>query len=290
MRWEYMANLKWVQTALFDKDKYKYWESWQREVLQPSNFLNEFSFLPDFSSVMCLPFNSCFLLFIPFRLKKPYLSKDECDFHILDNPLRKEKVFQKPMIAPTSWKGALRKVLWQLGCKENNETTIRLLGNPRDSEELNSGCLYFFPTFFTDIGLEVINPHDRKTGVGKQGPILMECVPENTVGELRILYVPLGLLDQKNAERTKQVAADLEKVTQAVRAMLTTYGFGAKTSSGFGTAENQLAEKGKLVIKTNATEGHEEAQNASEYSFDSLDGLCDVAKLAAVELRNGGDA
>lgn len=31
--------------------------------------------------------------------------------------------------------------------------------------------------------------------------------------------------------------------------MLTTYGFGAKTSSGFGTAQDQLVSKGKLALR-----------------------------------------
>jgi len=270
---------------------------------------------PDSDSVARLPRLS-FLLYIPFRLQKPYLSEDERDFYLIDNPLRREKVFQTPMVASTSWKGALRSAMIQklaadLHSGRKNESDFleerlrlyRLFGNEKDgvSEFLNraltlhrvgppptekqqreewekryeqiykqvahefeekvrakgyrkenvegfQGCLYFFPTFFDNIGLEVINPHDRKTGVGARGPILVECVPQETKGELVLLYVPFSPSEQKEDERRAQVAKDLEAVAEGIRAMLTTYGFGAKTSSGYGVAKEELNGKGKLLI------------------------------------------
>jgi CRISPR-associated protein Cmr2 len=187
------------------------------------------------------------MLRIPFQLRRPYISKDERDFYLLENPLRKEKVFQVPMVAATSWKGALRATLWQLGYKEENEVTIRLLGNPRGSEEGQAGRLYFYPTFFDKIGLEVINPHNRETGVGERGPILMECVLGG-IGTLLLLYVPFGPIEHNERERRVEVAQDLVVLAEGLRAMLTTYGFGAKTSSGFGTADDELATKGTLAL------------------------------------------
>ncbi|RLB87227.1 MAG: hypothetical protein DRH50_17185, partial [Deltaproteobacteria bacterium] len=163
MQREFIATLDWIQTALTDEDKTQYWQRWQRELAPTSELLHTFSLLPDLSTISHLPLLS-FILHIPFRLQKPYLSKDERDFYLLDNPLRREKVFQTPMIASTSWKGALRSALWQLGYKEEHEITIRLFGNPRASDEGQAGRLHFFPTFFEAIALEVINPHDRKTG------------------------------------------------------------------------------------------------------------------------------
>jgi CRISPR-associated protein Cmr2 len=137
------------------------------------------------------------MLRIPFRLQKPYISKDETDFYLLDHPVRKEKIFQVPMVAATSWKGTLRAALWQLGYTETHAVVRRLLGNPRGSDTHQAGRLYFYPTFFARIGLEVINPHSRET----------------------------------------------------VQAMLTTYGFGAKTSSGFGTTADRLAGEGQLALR-----------------------------------------
>jgi len=110
-----------------------------------------------------------------------------------------------------------------------------------------AGRLHFFPTFFDQVGLEVINPHDRKTGVGARGPILIECVPQGTTGEWVLLYVPFGPLAQSEDERRAQVAQDLEVLAQGIQAMLTTYGFGAKTSSGFGVAQDTV-ENGTLAL------------------------------------------
>jgi len=248
MQREFIATLDWVQIALTDKDKKQHWQRWQKELSSPSKLLYTLSLLPDLSTVAHLPPLS-FILRIPFKLQKPYLSKDDCDFYLLDNPLRKEKVFQTPMVASTSWKGALRAAFWQLGYKEEHEGTLRLFGNPRGSDEHQAGRLYFFPTFFESIALEVINPHDRQNGAGARGPILMECVPAGAPGAFTLLYVPFGPLEQDEDQKRAEVAEDLRMLAQGLQAMLTTYGFGAKTSSGFGVAEDQLAGEGKLAIR-----------------------------------------
>jgi len=219
---------------------------WQKG-LRTSPIPDAFHLIPDVSVVKHMPPLS-FMFRIPFKLQKPYISKDEKDFYLLDNPLRKEKIFQVPMVAATSWKGALRAALWQLGYKEENKIAVQLLGNHRDSDEHRAGRIYFYPTFFDKIGLEVINPHSRETGVGERGPILMECVPEG-VGTLLLLYVPFGPIEQKENERRAEVAQDLEVLAEGVQAMLTTYGFGAKTSSGFGTAQDQLVGEGKIALR-----------------------------------------
>ncbi|MEA5617956.1 RAMP superfamily CRISPR-associated protein [Cronbergia sp. UHCC 0137] len=210
-------------------------DAWQKNLIF-EKIPEDFGFIPSISDLENLPQLS-FMLRVPFKLKKPYLSKDDRSFHLLDNPVRKDKVFQTPMVAPTSWKGALRAALWQLEHKEESEQIIRLFGNDReeeDHEKLKSGRLYFYPTFFDNIDkqkqLEVINPHDRKKGTGKN-PILIESVPIGATGEFVILYVPFGKVEER------QVIEDLELVVKGVKEMLTVYGFGAKTSSGFGSGE-----------------------------------------------------
>ncbi|MCZ7571614.1 MAG: hypothetical protein M5U01_23950 [Ardenticatenaceae bacterium] len=221
-------------------------DAWQ-ESLTASTIPQAFHFTPDASAITYLPPLS-FTLRIPFQLQKPYLSKDEQDFYLLDNPLRKEKVFQTPMVAATSWKGALRAALWQFGYKGDHEVAIRLLGNPRGSDEHQAGRLYFYPTFFDQIGLEVINPHSRETGIGERGPILMECVPKGTA-TLLLLYVPFDPVEQSEQNRRAAVARDLEVLAEGVQVMLITYGFGAKTSSGYGTVEDRLAGGGTLAMR-----------------------------------------
>ncbi|WP_421658962.1 hypothetical protein [Leptothermofonsia sp. ETS-13] len=218
----------------------------------------EFQFLPKLSDLDRLPRLS-FMLRIPFKLRKPYLSKDDRAFHLLDNPVRKDKVFQTPMVASTSWKGALHNAMIQQlvewWCNIDDKTSrthrkellarrisiARLFGTEKgidiDDRELESyldslgddhlarwyrryirryiassgffaGRLYFYPTFFDKIGLEVINPHDRKKGTGKN-PILIECVPIGATGELVILYVPFWRSERirslkKNERRKKR--------------------------------------------------------------------------------------
>lgn len=226
-------------------------DAWHKGLQTPS-IPNAFQLSPDVSDVKHMPPLS-FILCLLFKLQKPYISKDERDFYLIDNPIRKEKIFQAPMVAASSWKGALRAALWGLNYKEHDDIAIRLLGSPRGSEEHQAGRLYFFPTFFSKIGLEVINPHSRATGVGERGPILMECVPEG-VGKLLLLYVPFGHIGQGEDKRRDEVAQDLEVLAEGVRAMLTTYGFGAKTSSGYGTAREQLAGNGGLALRAELSE------------------------------------
>lgn len=218
-------------------------DAWQKN-LTAKKIPEDFRFIPNISDLNYFPSLS-FMLQVPFKLRKPYLSKDDRTFHILDNPVRKDKVFQTPMVASTSWKGALRAALWQSGYQEDNEQIIPLFGNTREDEKGQAGRLYFYPTFFDKIGLEVINPHDRKTGVGKN-PILIESVPIGATGKFVILYVPFGSIDES------QVAEHLKLVAKGVCDMLTVYGFGAKTSSGFGVAD--VEGKGELAIRADIPE------------------------------------
>ncbi len=198
-----------------------------------------------------LPQNS-FVLQFTFTLEKHYISRDEQEFYIIDNPIRKDKVFGLPYVSPSSWKGSLRAALWQLGHTPEKEEIRRIFGNERNVEEherLLAGRLYFFPTFFMQKGLEIINPHDRERRVGTM-PILMESVPKGASGLFTLLYVPFNF-EEKDIQ--KQVAADIQLISAGVKAMFTAYGFGAKTSSGHGIAKSELVE-GKLILKAKGIE------------------------------------
>ena len=242
---------------------------------------------------------------LTFTLRKPYISKDDTDFYILDNPVKKEHVFKVPYVAPSQWKGALRaamvrELVTALGEGEVDEAKFvekrlqmyRLFGNEKDgtAEFLNralarfrlgpppqedgeeatrqwrerlereikvvaekfetllrekgyrvgdiegfQGRLHFYPTFFDKIGLEVINPHERETGAGKN-PIYFEAVPAGTKGVFTLLYVSLGAGPTDEATCVRDLAA----VARGVQAMLTVYGFGAKTSSGYGVVDDEV--------------------------------------------------
>lgn len=134
----------------------------------------------------------------------------------------------------------------------------------------HAGRLYFYPTYFERLGLEVINPHDRRTRAGSQ-PIDFESVPAGATGVFSLLYVPFDRIGQDEAQTRAEVAADLPLVAQALQAMLTTYGFGAKTSSGFGTVRPILPRPGHLHVHGRAT----------PYEFHALAKLADKTSLLA---------
>lgn len=57
--------------------------------------------------VSALPKGSWVLEF-PITLAKPFLSKDDIPFYIIENPARKDRVFGVPFISAMAWKGNLR--------------------------------------------------------------------------------------------------------------------------------------------------------------------------------------
>ncbi|MCS7025731.1 MAG: RAMP superfamily CRISPR-associated protein [Bryobacteraceae bacterium] len=209
---------------------------------------------------------------IKFKLLLPWYSKDDRPFHVLDNPVRKDRVFGVPYMSAASWKGLLR---WacrmQAGLQEHLQRhgskmddwsdpdwIIHLFGNEKgETEDFLRGALVFYPTWFNKIGFEVINPHSRKTRAGTQ-PILYEVVPRDTEGVLRLLYAPLpdddGLGD---AERTDA----LQKLLDAAKQLLTVYGFSAKRTSGWGIAE---------VIAARANGGEWKQENPFQELKDEL--------------------
>jgi len=191
-----------------------------------------------------LPRFSWFLQFT-FTLAKPYISKDDNPFYIIDNPIVRDKVFQLPMVRSTSWKGNLYSALWQLGHDKQDDERIQcLFGEIRDKENGRAGRLFFYPTFFTQTSLEIINPHDRKRRVGKN-PILFESVPAGATGTFSLLYAPFDLIGADEAEIRRQALEDLQLVAEGLQAMFLTYGFSAKRTSGYGVAEDKII-KGEI--------------------------------------------
>lgn len=224
-------------------------ESMKRHGLANLKNLYEKIFQSPEINLQILP-NYSFVLQFTFELSQPYISRDEQDFYIIDNPVRKDKVFGLPYIASTSWKGSLRAALWQLGHKAQEDTISRLFGNePREEkqEQLHAGRLNFFPTFFMLKSLEIINPHDREQRVGKN-PITIESVPSEAKGNFTLLYVPFDRVGQDEAETRKQVATELQLVVEGLQTMFRIYGFGAKTSSGFGLAK-EIVFGGSLKLR-----------------------------------------
>jgi len=114
----------------------------------------------------------------------------------------------------------------------------------------HSGRLMCYPTFFDLIDLEVINPHSRKTRAGTN-PIYLECVPAGAKGTFSLLYVPFDLIGQQGEGITHQARQDLQSVCHAITALMLTYGFSAKRTSGFGAASGTI--DGEICTVTGAS-------------------------------------
>jgi len=212
---------------------------------------------------------------IKFKLLSPWYSKDDRAFHVLDNPVRKDRVFGVPYMSAASWKGLIRwacrmqaglqECLQRHGGKMNDwsdpDWVIHLFGNEKgEQEDFQRGSLAFYPTWFDRVSFEVINPHSRKTRAGKQ-PIPYEVVPPDTEGVLRLLYAPLpGDAGYKSAKRIDA----LQKLLDAAEQLLTVYGFSAKQTAGWGLAE---------VTGTRANGGEWESENPIQKLKDKLPAL-----------------
>jgi len=179
---------------------------------------------------------------IVFTLETSWYSKDDRPFHVLDNPVRKDRVFGVPFMSAASWKGLLRWACQMQEClKRRNKSFAEckdhlwiphLFGNEKNEDaHFQSGALAFRPTWFSKICFEVINPHSRKTRAGTM-PIYYEVVPAGTSGQLRFLYAPLPGARYKVKPREA-----LGELLCATHALLGTYGISAKRTAGWGTAK-----------------------------------------------------
>lgn len=210
------------------------------------------------------------------ELRKPYISRDDQAFYILDNPVRKDKLLQLPCVAGSSWKGALRSAARQAQIEPGSEA--RLFGTASDEEDeegSKEGWLTFFSTFFQQVSLEIINPHDRRRKVG-QKPILFESAPQGSTGWFTLLYCPLlPELASEPKVAFGTIQQDLQEIKRWLGAMFGEHGFGAKTSSGFGLAEIQ---EGELVFRwevlqqqTPILEPEEVKQFREDYGISNFD-------------------
>jgi len=242
--------------------------------------------------ISTLPTGS-WLIEFPVKLKKPFISKDDVPLYIIENPVRKDKVFGVPFTSAMAWKGNLKWAMMKIHLepKTNNSeefAEIRykhtlLFGTEKGMEDSAkgwakylddlcpdaketyraklkerfgrkeapalAGMLYFYPTFWDNIDIEVINPHNRKTKTGNN-PIYFEVVPARSQGYFRLLYMPLYYLAKPFINNIKEyVLKDLQYVIKGLKAMMLTYGFSAKKSSGYGVIEDSWDnKKSKLII------------------------------------------
>ncbi|HDN83013.1 MAG TPA: hypothetical protein ENG50_01470 [Candidatus Altiarchaeales archaeon] len=98
------------------------------------------------------------------------------------------------------------------------------------------------------IDLDVITPLKRDTRTPARGPITFEValgrevdergeIKKGAKGSFSLLYFPFDLIDEEEERVKKEVKEDLEVLKDAIPAMLSKYGFGAKTTAGYGVVE-----------------------------------------------------
>ena len=206
-------------------------------------------FYPTPDDLSHLPENSL-LIKISFTLKKPYTSKDEGEFHIIDgrteNPIVRDKFTGLPMIRPSTWKGHLRFAAERIDDKNEEKNIIRrLFGSEPKSADTLKGRLYFFPTFFKDDAQrDVITPLKRDTRTPtSRGAIPLEVMKPGSKGDFYLLYVPYP---KGKDFKEEEINEDLKFLAEALNLMFYTYGFSAKKTSGFGVIER--LEKNKIDV------------------------------------------
>ncbi|MGO9059334.1 MAG: RAMP superfamily CRISPR-associated protein [Candidatus Binataceae bacterium] len=107
---------------------------------------------------------------IKFKVETPWYSKDDRLFHVLDNPVRKDRVFGVPFMSAASWKGLLRwacRMQASLGERPREPGQKRdgrrepawithLFGNEKGEEEhFQQGALAFYATGSRGSGLRL---------------------------------------------------------------------------------------------------------------------------------------
>jgi len=297
---------------------------------QCHNYLRPLALCNTRPDISIFPFGSWTISF-KFKLRKPYISQDDINLYIIDNPVKKEWIFKLPYIAPSQWKGTLRSAMVNELVEKADTLSddefaarrlnLRLMFGDEKGEEQgaikglaeylnekkpyaiktyrkkinqyfsiesdetfphNAGWLHFYPTYFTQIDLELINPHDRKTGSGIQ-PIYFETVPYSAEATFTLLYVPLDYINEDIDKTEKQTISNLCLVAEGIRAMMTHYGFGAKTSSGFGVAKN-CVEKGKIFVNAKGNNHGKVWSKCVQSTSDSVS-----AELPLCEFKNFND-
>ncbi|MGQ9638452.1 MAG: RAMP superfamily CRISPR-associated protein [Thermodesulfobacteriota bacterium] len=125
---------------------------------------------PDISS---LPKGS-WLIEFPITLAKPFIAKDDVPLYIIENPVRKDKVFAVPFTSALAWKGNLRWTMMKVHLEPNVKdpskfTEIRfqhtlLFGTEKGMEEEPKGWSRYLDGLCPEAGEQYRNKLKEKFG------------------------------------------------------------------------------------------------------------------------------
>lgn len=218
------------------------------------------------------PDGSCLFRF-DLSLNTPFFSREDRSFYPIDNALKREWVFEVPCLGASGVKGLLRWA-WKM-CRENAEAEENILfgfapqGSPDDGGR--QGALMTYPLFWDgEIGLDVINPHDRATGVGKN-PISYEVVKGGAKASLCLLFVNLP-------GRGLDPVRLLSMLEDPLTLLLTRSGLSAKRTADWGsvTVEKYLAWTKAVPPKGGSVSGPPAGEDPFEGLIDETGELRDL--------------
>lgn len=241
--------------------------------------------IPDLDISLLPPLS--ILIQFHIKLLSPLISRDDREFYIIDNPMRFDKTVGLPYLSASSLKGVFKSKTRDLAPDQ-----VESLFGPDTNEitelNANAGRLKFFPLFFKELSLELINPQDRKRSAASKNMATIECVPKGAGSLFTLLYTPFDLIPVKASDHAA-IISDLETLSKIVPRVFND-GLGAKTSSEFGRAK---ILNGGLVIKgqiENKPFWYDEFSNTKshERSFDELMEL-GIAKIESLTCERTGD-
>jgi len=134
---------------------------------------------------------------------------------------------------------ALTKLGKTINLTDNNLDKKIWDGIKQKSLQVQRGRLIFYPTYFDKLGLEMINPHKRRTKAGTK-PVYYEVAPKDAQGVFQLLYIPADGITKSNGNLQKEVQKDLDLLTAGLQRIFQENGnnaqvkIGAKTKLGWG--------------------------------------------------------
>jgi len=140
-----------------------------------------------------------FIIWVKFKLKQPYFSKDENDFYIIQNPIIKDTAFKVPLIRASSWKGAIAHAFRELINEASIEKKYKLTQS-------------FFRIFgiAPSESLEAIIKYLKRENLEKTKEKLIEFI-----------LFELGLeIDQSFLEEIEEKAKTLKGLTELVQDLI----------------------------------------------------------------------
>ncbi|MGC9365332.1 MAG: RAMP superfamily CRISPR-associated protein, partial [Fidelibacterota bacterium] len=134
---------------------------------------------------------------------------------------------------------ALTKLGKSINLTDNNLDKKILDEIKQKSLQVRRGRLIFYPTYFNKLGLEMINPHKRRTKAGTN-PVYYEVVTKGASGIFQLLYIPADGIAQSEHKLKEEVEKDLDLLTNGLKRIFqeqqndAQVKIGAKTKLGWG--------------------------------------------------------